>query len=53
LGASRFRSTNAGAFFTTLVPGIDAAPTLQYMGTTASRNAKHGSFSQLRLVTMF
>ncbi len=51
-GPSRFRSTNAGAFFTTLVPGLDAALTLQYIDTTASRNAKHGSFTQLRLVKL-
>jgi hypothetical protein len=53
LGASRFRSTNAGAFFTTIVPGIDAPLTMQYMTTTASRNAKHGSFTQLRLIKFF
>lgn len=52
-GASRFRSLNAGAFFTTKVPGIDAALTLQYMKTTDSRNAKAGDFTQLRIVQVF
>ncbi|MBA5639134.1 transporter [Duganella sp. LX20W] len=52
-GASRFRSNSAGMFFTTKVPGIDAALTLQYMTTTSSRNAKHGDFTQLRLVKVF
>ncbi|MGZ8287680.1 MAG: transporter [Telluria sp.] len=51
-GPSRFRSTNAGAFFTTKVPGLDAIVTLQYIDTTASRHAKHGSFTQLRLVKL-
>ncbi|MGO4382064.1 transporter [Pseudoduganella sp. RAF53_2] len=51
-GASRFRSTNAGAFFTTKVPVVDAILTLQYIDTTASRNAKHGSFYQLRLIKL-
>lgn len=53
LGASRLRSTNAGAFFTTVIPGIDAAMTLQYMATTASRNAKHGDFTQVRVMKVF
>ena len=51
-GPSRFRSTNAGAFFTTKVPGLDAILTLQYIDTTASRHAKHGSFTQIRLVKL-
>jgi len=51
-GASRFRSTNAGAFFTTRLPLADAIMTLQYIDTTASRNAKHGSFYQLRLIKL-
>ncbi|MES2149327.1 MAG: transporter [Pseudomonadota bacterium] len=50
IGPSRFRSTNAGVFFTTRVPGLDAVVTLQYIDTTASRYAKHGSFTQLRLI---
>jgi hypothetical protein len=52
-GPSRFRSTNAGAFFTTRLPGLDAIVTLQYIDTTASRFAKHGSFSQLRVIKLF
>jgi hypothetical protein len=53
IGPSRFRSTNAGAFFTTRLPGLDAVMTLQYIDTTASRYAKHGSFTQLRLIKLF
>lgn len=52
-GPSRFRTTNAGVFFTTRVPGLDAALTLQYIDTIASRHAKHGSFTQLRLIKLF
>ncbi len=52
-GASRFRTLNAGAFFTTMIPGVDAALTLQYMKTTDSRNAKAGDFSQLRIIKVF
>ncbi|WP_028103912.1 transporter [Pseudoduganella violaceinigra] len=51
-GPSRFRSTNAGAFFTTKIPGIDSVLTLQYIDTTSSRHAKHGSFTQLRLIKL-
>lgn len=51
-GPSRFRSTNAGVFLTTRVPGIDAIATLQYIDTTSSRHAKHGSFTQLRIIRM-
>jgi hypothetical protein len=51
-GNSRFRSTNAGAFFTTVVPGLDAVLTLQYIDTISSRHAKHGSFTQLRLIKL-
>ncbi|HEY1150390.1 MAG TPA: transporter [Pseudoduganella sp.] len=51
-GASRYRSTNAGAFFTTRVPVVDAVMTLQYIDTTSSRNAKHASFLQLRLIKL-
>jgi hypothetical protein len=52
-GASRFRSLNAGAFFTTKVPVVDAVLTAQYMTTTDSRNAKSGSFTQLRMLKLF
>lgn len=51
-GPSRFRSTNAGAFFTTKIPGLDAVLTLQYIDTASSRHAKHGSFTQLRLIKL-
>jgi hypothetical protein len=51
-GPSRFRSTNAGAFFTTKVPALDAVLTLQYIDTTSSRHAKHGSFTQLRVIKL-
>jgi hypothetical protein len=53
LGASRTRSSNAGAFFTTLVPGIDAALTIQYIKTFSSRNAKEATFTQARLIKVF
>jgi hypothetical protein len=52
-GTSRFRSTNAGVFWTTKIPVIDTIATLQYMTTTSSRNAKSGDFIQLRLVKVF
>jgi hypothetical protein len=52
-GASRFRSTNAGAFFTTLVPGLNIPFTVQYMRTVSSRYAKHGDFFQARLIKFF
>lgn len=52
-GASRFRSSNAGLFFTTVIPGVNAAATLQVMASTNSRNAKHGNFSQLRIAKVF
>ena len=51
-GPSRFRATSAGAFLTTKVPGLDAVLTLQYIDTTSSRHAKHGSFTQLRLIKL-
>lgn len=53
LGASRLRSNNLGAFFTTMIPAVDVALTVQYMATTSSRNAKHGNFTQVRLIRMF
>jgi hypothetical protein len=53
LGPSRIRSTNAGAFFTTLVPGINAALTIQYIATLSSRNAKDATFTQARLIKVF
>lgn len=50
LGPSRFRSTNGGVFFTTKLPGADTIVTLQSIATLSSRQAKHGSFTQLRLI---
>ncbi|NVE01266.1 transporter [Massilia sp. BJB1822] len=52
-GSSRLRSTNAGLFFTTKIPSTDIAVTLQYMATTDSRNAKHGDFTQVRMLKLF
>lgn len=52
-GASRYRTVNAGGFFTTKIPAIDAAVTLQYMKTVDSRNAKAGSFTQIRITKVF
>jgi len=53
LGSSRFSSTNAGAFYTARLPGVGSIVTLQYMDTTASHNAKHGRFTQLRVIQLF
>lgn len=52
-GDSRLSSSNAGLFFTTKVPGLDAAVTAQVMKTFDSRNAKSGSFTQLRVIKVF
>lgn len=52
-GASRYSSTNAGLFFTTRIPVVDAVLTAQYMNTMRSRNAKHGTYAQLRLSKTF
>lgn len=52
-GASRYRSTNAGVFFTTRIPVIDAVVTAQFMNTMSSRNAKHGTYTQLRMSKTF
>ena len=53
LGPSRFRSNSAGVFFTTKIPVIGTAVTVQYMRTTSSRNAKDGTFTQIRLIQLF
>lgn len=53
LGPSRFQSTNAGGFFTTMVPGIGAALTIQSITTRSSRYAKAGRFTQARLIKAF
>ncbi|WP_326542525.1 transporter [Pseudorhodoferax sp.] len=52
-GTSRYRSTNAGLFWTTRIPVVDAVLTLQYMATLQSRNAKHGTYSQVRVSKTF
>jgi len=52
-GASRFSSSNAGLFFTTKIPGLDAAVTAQVMKTFDSHNAKSGTFTQLRVTKVF
>lgn len=53
LGTSRIRSNNAGAYFTTKIPGVDAALTIQYIKTLSSRNAKDATFTQARLIKVF
>lgn len=52
-GPARFKTSNAGAFFTTKLPGADGAVTLQIMRTVSSRYAKAGSFAQVRAVFFF
>ncbi|MES2115443.1 MAG: transporter [Pseudomonadota bacterium] len=52
-GANRYALTGAGLFFTTKLPVINTALTIQYMTTTSSRNAKAGTFGQIRLVKFF
>ena len=52
-GGSRFQTSNGGLFFTTRLPVVDAAVTIQLMKTLSSRNAKAGTFSQVRFVKVF
>lgn len=52
-GANRYALSGAGLFFTTKLPVVDMALTLQYLTTSSSRSAKAGNFSQLRLVKLF
>lgn len=52
-GVSRYASNNAGVFFTTRIPGLDAVMTLQNMRTLDSRNAKSGTFQQVRIIKLF
>jgi len=52
-GPSRLRATNAGVFYTAQLPRLDTIVTVQYIDTTASRNSKQGSFTQLRLIQLF
>ena len=53
LGPNRLRATGVGAFFTTLVPGLDAAVNLSYMNMISSRNSLAGSFFQVRMSKAF
>lgn len=52
-GPSRYRSLNAGVFWTTRIPSLDTVLTLQYMSTLSSRNAKQAVYTQLRLSKSF
>lgn len=52
-GASRFEMDGVGAFWTTRIPVINVAVSLQHMVTTRSRNALHSHFTQLRLIKTF
>lgn len=52
-GASRFEMDGVGAFWTTRIPVVNVAVSLQHMVTTRSRNALHSHFTQLRLVKSF
>lgn len=53
VGPNRFAATGLGGFFTTRVPGVDAALNLYYMTMVNARNALSGSFYQLRLSKAF
>jgi hypothetical protein len=53
IGGNRFSATGVGAFFTTLIPGIDAALNISYMQMVSAKNALSGSFAQLRLSKAF
>lgn len=52
-GASRFEMDGVGAFWTTQIPVVNVAVSLQHLVTTRSKNAVHGHFTQLRLVKAF
>lgn len=52
-GASRLRTSNAGVFFTTMLPFVEAPVTVQYMSTLDSRNSKAGDFYQVRVIKVF
>lgn len=53
LGANRFGANGAGAFFTTLIPGMDLAVNLSYMKMLSARNALSGDFIQIRASKVF
>lgn len=52
-GASRFEMDGVGAFWTTQIPVVNVAVSLQHMVTTRSKNALHSHFTQLRLIKAF
>lgn len=52
-GASRYRTVNAGPFFTTAIPAWGASITAQFIRTSTSKNAKAGDFSQVRILKVF
>jgi hypothetical protein len=52
-GPSKLRATNIGAFFTTKIPVLNAAVTIQSMRTTASRNSRAGNYFQARAIKAF
>lgn len=53
LGANRFYAAGVGAFFTTLIPGLEAAVNLSYMQMVTAKNALSGSFYQIRASKAF
>ena len=44
---------NAGGCFSTKVPDIDTAVTLQFMRTVASHNGDAEGFAQMRIIKVF
>lgn len=52
-GSNRFSATGAGLFFTTLIPGIEAAVNLSYMSMVQAKNALSGEFFQVRVSKVF
>ncbi len=52
-GGNRFKGNGVGAFYTALIPGLEAAVNLAYMNMANSRNALSGSFYQLRVSKAF
>jgi hypothetical protein len=53
LGANRFSATGVGAFFATLIPGLEAAVNLSYLQMVSAKNALSGSFYQVRVSKAF
>ncbi|TFZ01082.1 transporter [Ramlibacter rhizophilus] len=52
-GASRYRTNNAGVFYTVRLPAPELSVSLQHTVSVSSQNAKHGRFTQLRLAKAF